>query len=86
MKFSRDIMKSFSAGIEKIFWFFGLHAFSLILFFVVIDLILGAIVFYNNVLLAGQVQPKVTQSVIKFDDKTYQDVMSQLQSREQTNP
>jgi hypothetical protein len=79
------ILKVFNEKIKNIIWTLGLHAFLLILFLVFIDIILGALVFYQYVFLAEQKEPNITQTVLKFDEKTYQDVLSQLQTAEQNS-
>ncbi|MCX6720501.1 MAG: hypothetical protein NTW11_01730 [Candidatus Staskawiczbacteria bacterium] len=82
MKPTTDILKSLGAKVQKVIWFFGLHAFSFILLLILIDLIFGFFVFYNYVYLAEKQEPKVTGTVIKFDTKAYQNVLTELQARE----
>lgn len=83
MKSTPDIIKTLSAQIRKSIWFLGLHAFSLILFLIFIDVILGGFVFYSYVFLAERETPKATGNITKFDLKTYQDVLDELQANGQ---
>ncbi|MCX6723775.1 MAG: hypothetical protein NT155_01210 [Candidatus Staskawiczbacteria bacterium] len=83
MKLTLDILKPALAEIEKIVWFLGYHAFSLILLLVIIDFIFGGVVFYNNVFMAEQAEPKVSGSILKFDVKTYYQVLIDMQARAQ---
>ena len=85
MKSTSDISKTVSAKAKKLFWLLGLHAFSLILLLILIDLIIGGVIFYNYVFLAEQEVPKVTSTIIKFDDKSYQDVLAHLISSGQAS-
>lgn len=85
MKPTTDILKSLGIKVKKIIWFFGLHAFSLILLLILIDLIFGFFVFYNYVYLAERQEAKVTGTIIKFDTKTYQNVLTDLQAKDINN-
>ena len=80
-----NILKILSVRTKKTLWILGLHAFFLILFFVLIDFIVGGFVFYQNVFLAEKEEPNATESIIKFNVKDYQDVLGELQAREQNN-
>lgn len=83
MKNTPDTLKIFSEKIKKIIWALGLRAFSLILFFILIDLIFGGFIFYKYVFLAQKEEPKAAENILKFDKKSYQGVLSELQAREQ---
>lgn len=83
MTFSLDFLKTFGKNVKKTIWTIASHAFSFILILVLIDLILGGLVFYKYVRSAEKAAPKSTESVIKFDTKTYQSVITELQGREQ---
>ena len=85
MKSTSDILKKLTLGIKKTLWILGLHAFLLILFLVFVDFILGGFIFYKYVFLAKKEEYKVTENIIKFDAKTYQDVLRRLQENEQSN-
>ena len=83
--FNLDSIKSMPGEIKKMIWFLGMHAFIVILFLVLIDIILGGIIFYNYVFLAEQKTPQTHGNALKFDNKTYQEVIEKLQSIEQNN-
>ena len=85
MKSISDVSKTLAAKTKKILWILGLHAFLLILFLVFVDFILGSFIFYKYVFLAEKEEPKVTENILKFDDKAYQEVLGELQAREQGN-
>jgi hypothetical protein len=81
------IIEAVKSGIKRFLWNLGLNAFSVILLLILIDLILGGIVFYKYVFLAEQEQPNITGSILKFDDKIYKEVLQDLQpTTEQSNP
>jgi len=66
---------------KKIIWTLGLHAFLVIIFLIIVDFILGNIVFYKYVFLAEKETPTTEKNVLRFDDKTYQEVLKKLQER-----
>ena len=79
----QDTSKKLSAEVQKALWTLGLHAFSLILFFVFIGLIFGANVFLKYVFTAETAVPTVSGSIVKFNVQTYQSVLKELQARNQ---
>ena len=85
MKSESDKSKVFKAKIKKIVLAFGLHAFSLILFFVLVDILIGGFIFYNYVFLAENATPQTAGSILKFNNAAYQELLGQLQTREQSN-
>lgn len=85
MKSISDILKTLFARIKKILWNLGLHAFSIILLFIFIDFIFGGVIFYKYVFSAEKEEPKVTENILKFDEKTYLEVLGELQARGQGN-
>lgn len=78
-----DLLKILSVRVKKILWLLGLHAFLLILFLILVDLIWGGFVYYQYVYMAESQAPQANGSVIKFDAKTYQVVLDELQVRGQ---
>lgn len=76
------MLKETSARIKKIFWVLGLYAFLVILFFIFIDFILGGFIFYKYVFLTEKAEPKITQTILKFNTGAYQNVMREIQARE----
>jgi len=85
MKSASNASKDFSAKFKKFIWNLGLHAFSLILFFIALGLAFGGFIFYQYVFSAQQGQPSITENILKFDSKTYQNVMDALHAREASN-
>lgn len=85
MKSTADILKMLSIRIKKILWILGFRAFLLILILVFIDLLWGGFIFYKYVFLVENEGPKAAQNIVKFDVKTYQAVLGELQTREQSN-
>ncbi|MCX6718590.1 MAG: hypothetical protein NTY81_03265 [Candidatus Staskawiczbacteria bacterium] len=85
MKSISDIFKIFGERIKKILWFLGLHAFALILFLIFTGFILGGFIFYKYVFLAEKEASVGAENILKFDEKSYQDVLKELQAREESN-
>jgi len=85
MKSILDIIKIITIKTPKIIWLLSLNAFLLILILVFVDFIIGGLVFYDYVFSADKEQPKITGSIIKFDDETYQKVLGELQARDQNS-
>jgi hypothetical protein len=85
MKSISEILKPMVAGAKRALWVLGLHAFTLILFLIFIDIVLGGFIFYNYVFLVEKENTTAVKKIIQFDTKTYQNVLLQLQAREQSN-
>jgi len=83
MKSASDILKILYWWIKKALWDLGLNAFWVILMLVLIDIALGTLIFYQYVYLAEREQPRVIENILKFNDKAYQNVLLQLQAKEQ---
>jgi len=83
MKSIKEILKFLGAKAEKILWVLGFRAFLFILIFILIDFILGGLIFYKYVYVAENKIPRVTENIVKFDDRTYQSILIELQSKEQ---
>ena len=82
MKTTADILKITIEDTKKLFWFLGLHAFSVIIFFIFVDVIFGGFVFYQYVYLAEKAQLTTVENIIRFNSNNYQNVLQELQSRE----
>jgi len=83
MKSISDILKTLASRTKKIIWVLGLYAFSLIISLILIDFVFGCFMFYEYVFLAGKETPAPTGNIVKFNVKAYQDVLGELQVREQ---
>lgn len=77
------ILGKLAATSKKIVWSLGLYAFWVILFLILIDFVLGGIVFYKYVFLAENEEPGGAKNVIKFDETTYQEVLKELELKNQ---
>lgn len=86
MDFSSNISKKIIKKIKNIFWFLGLHAFSLILFLIFIDFIIGSFIFYKYVFLAQKEDPKDNSGIIlKFNDRAYDNLLQKIELKNQIN-
>jgi len=81
MNFKEDILEKVNEGAMKIFWFLSIHAFSLILVFVVLDLAFGTVIFYKEIFSAQTALPSATGEIAKFDKVKFQAVLDELDSR-----
>ncbi len=81
MKTLTDRLKTFGGAIEKIVWTLGSRAFLFILVLILIDLAIGGFIFYKYVFLAEKQNFVPAKNVIKFDAKTYQEVLDGLKDR-----
>ncbi|KKP32670.1 MAG: hypothetical protein A2312_02825 [Candidatus Staskawiczbacteria bacterium RIFOXYB2_FULL_32_9] len=77
-----DFKKTLS-GIKKIPWFLGTHAFLVILFLVLFDLLFGTYLFYNYIYIAKNQMPEMISGQIIFDEKNYQFILDQEKKREE---
>lgn len=80
MKPAQDSFKTLNERVKRILWCLGLRAFSLVLLFIVIELIWGGFIFYKYVSLPEKSEPKIVENITKFDYKSYQNVLEQLQT------
>lgn len=60
------------------------HAFSLILLFILCDIMIGGFLFYQYVFLVTSYQPEALPSTVTFKSVLYQDVLNQWQAQQQT--
>mgnify|MGYP001577205517 CR=1 FL=1 len=68
--------------IKKIPWILGSNAFSIILIFILLDLILGEFLLYKYVIIVKREGPEIVQSTLKFEYNIYQKVLEEWQTRE----
>lgn len=78
-----DTLNTTIEKIKKIPWILGSFAFSVILLFVLFDLILGEFLFYKYVILVKKEEPVVVESFVKFEHKAYLKIMAERQIKEQ---
>lgn len=84
MKSTSDIFKKYTCAVRETLWLLGLHAFSIVLLLILVAFVLGGLVFYKYAFLAQNEEPKTSQSILKFDEKVYQEVIGELQIKEQS--
>lgn len=80
-----NTIKTLVVRTRKTLWALGLNAFWLILFFVILDVILGGLIFYKYVFLAEREEFKVEESIVKFNEEVYQKVLVELQAKDQSS-
>ena len=68
--------------IKKICFFFGKHAFGLILSIILLELILGGTIFYKYGFLAEKAEPKIGSNNFKFRESAYQEILKEWEQRE----
>ncbi len=69
--------------IKKIPWILASHAFLVILFFILFNLILGVFLFYKYVILAETKEQKIARETVKLEYNIYQEVLKEWQKKEQ---
>jgi uncharacterized membrane protein YukC len=70
------------ASSKKLLWAIGLHAFSAILIFIVLDIIFGGFLFYTYVYIAQKSNPEINTASFQFKDDSYQKILGQWQERD----
>lgn len=68
--------------IRKVLETLGRDAFSLILIFIILEIIFGEFLFYKHVLSIEINEPSVSSVSTEFQNKVYESVLKELQSRE----
>ncbi len=75
-------LNAYKKKIEVLPWIIGTHAFLSILIFILLDIILGMILFFNYALLAKFEAPENVVISTKLQESTYRSVLDSLQARE----
>ncbi len=70
-------------GFKKMLWFLGEHAFSVILVFILINTISGALIIYVYIILAQGKDISIDSESFKFKESTYQKVITQQEKNQQ---
>lgn len=71
--------------IKELPWSIGIHAFSVILLLILLDLILGAFLFYKYIYLIKNQNPVVINNQnILIEEKKYQQILDEWKKREET--
>jgi len=68
--------------IKKICFFFGNHAFGLILSIIFIELILGGLIFYKYAFLAEKAEPEIGSNNFEFKENYYQEILKEWEQRD----
>ncbi len=69
---------------KEIPWFLASHAFLIIIFFIFLDILLGALLFQQYVIIPETKAPEQVENNIQFRYNLYQDVLKQWQSKDQS--
>lgn len=81
-KISTDV-KNWLGGASKVVWTVGVRAFWVVLFFIMLDVLLGAFLFYKYIYAVQAEKPAIDVSLFKFDETAYKSVLSQWQARQE---
>lgn len=68
--------------IKKGLWFIGREAFLFILIFILLEIIIGELLFYNYVSSIEKISPQISSSVFEFKQEAYQSILKEWQERE----
>jgi|GEM_PF-2171151 len=80
LKKTENSVKSFFV---KTAWAIGKEAFSYIIVFILIDIIIGEILFYQFVIVTNLQNPQIVTPPVQFHVQTYQAVVGQIQVRQE---
>lgn len=69
---------------KKFIWTIGRHAFAVIIFLIFIDALIAGFLFYKYIYLAEKGKTSVNTSNIGFNESSYQQVLTQWQTRDQS--
>ncbi len=72
---SEKVKMSFGDRLKRMPWFFGEHAFLTVLVLILIDLIIGTLMFYNFGILPDYESKTPKQSQYKFNSGSYQQIL-----------
>lgn len=67
----------------KMPWFFGKHAFFVILFFILIAVALGGLLYYNYVIAEKEITSKNGQGLIRFRKDVYVKILEKWEDKNQ---
>lgn len=79
----KDLLKLRASKIKRIPQFLGENAFIFILIFILIEVILGELIFYKYIFSAKIHEPQTTDSLIEFRENIYQSVLREQQKRKE---
>jgi hypothetical protein len=67
---------------KKAPWFLGQHIFLFVLLLILIDLIVGGIIFYRYAVIQAESMSEVNTNV-KFDSQSYSEVLNKIKARQE---
>jgi hypothetical protein len=79
----KKLFKKTQDNFFKMPWFFGKHAFLIILFFILIAMALGGLLYYNYVIVEKEVTIKNGQGVIRFRRDVYIKILEKWEDKKQ---
>jgi hypothetical protein len=68
--------------LKKICFFFGKHAFGFVLSIILLELILGGVIFYRYAFLAEEAEPEIGSNHLKFKESVYRGILKEWEQRE----
>ncbi len=75
-------LNAYKKKIEVLPWIIGMHAFLSILIVILLEIILGVLLFFNYAFLVKFKEPENVVIPTKLEETTYRSVLDSLQSRE----
>lgn len=69
--------------IKKIPWILGSYAFSIILIFILLNLIIGEFLLYKYVISIKIDEPKIVENSLRFEYSAYQKVLKKWEEKEE---
>ena len=79
-----QLLQDSLGSIKKVLWFLARDAFLCILMLVLLAIVLGEFLLYNDIVLPEIREPDVVSNIVTFQEKDYLWVSQTLQSREST--
>ena len=83
IKLKKIQLKKFVVFLKRLPRILGEKAFLTFLGLMIFSLIFGAFLFYKYSFLTKKIEPQITESSLKFKEKTYEDVLKSWQEREE---
>jgi hypothetical protein len=78
---SSSLLKWLSKNISGICWFLGRNAFMFILIFILLDLVIGEVLFYQYAFLAQVKDPEIVLQAVYFQENTYVSVLKEWKEK-----
>ena len=78
----KGLISSYMGRIKRIPWVIGIHAFQCILILILVELMLGGLLFYQYIFLPKNSDPEIATYADKFGERTYQSILKEWKERE----